>query len=130
MRKRIEEEIEEERWQQELEAKKRADYEQWLKTFNIDESKMVDKTSESYKTERDSSLVAFVKSRWVVSMAELMTRYELSVDQIIDKLTSHGVQGVYDQTQSRYVVLEEDQLKALAQFIEKKGRASRQEVAD
>lgn len=125
-----------------LQARERKkEYKRWKDMFTFEESgtlheidtgeNISNKDGNSFRYTRDesslSSLITYIKSKKIVKIEELALKYHLSSIEMIQRLevlqANNEINGIIDD-RGKFISLEESELDAIANFINRKGRVS------
>jgi len=139
-RKQDEKEKEDEAAKEEAERKakeeqERKEHEEYLKlkeAFAVeDEGYDVDESAESDNLLQE--FIQYIKKAKVVSTEELASRFKLRAQEAVDRIRAleaeGSITGVIDD-RGKFIYISPDELKAVAKFINQRGRVSVQELAE
>ncbi|CAI4231194.1 unnamed protein product [Auanema sp. JU1783] len=134
-KERLEEEAEEERKRKEKEEKEKREHEEYLAmkaSFAVEEEGfdiMEGEEAENLLKE----FVDYVKKSKVVNMDELAAHFDLKSDQAVNRLQffleNGQLQGVVDD-RGKFIYITNEELDAVAKFINQRGRFSIHELAE
>ncbi|WKX99315.1 hypothetical protein Q1695_014304 [Nippostrongylus brasiliensis] len=134
-RERLEEEAEQERLRKEKEEREKRELEEYLalkESFAVEEEGF-DQLEEEESSNLMKEFVDYVKTSKVVNMDELAAHFGLKSDEAISRLQffldNRILEGVMDD-RGKFICITEEELNAVAKFINQRGRVTIQELAD
>ncbi|KAJ1370575.1 hypothetical protein KIN20_032326 [Parelaphostrongylus tenuis] len=134
-REREEEKLEQERLMKEKEEREKRELEEYLAmkaSFAVEEEGF-DQIEEEESNNLMNQFVEYVKTSKIVNMDELAAHFGLKSDEVISRLhyfLDNGLlQGVMDD-RGKFICITDDELNAVAKFINQRGRITIQELAE
>jgi len=119
--------------QAELEEKKRLDeeYMQWQGEIKLESAGNAEEEASSHSQSMLSEFIQFIKKRKVVSVDELSDEFRIPSSSVVSRLQaleeSGLITGILDD-RGKFIYLTEEELDAVARFIERRGRVSLSDV--
>nr|CAB3236880.1 DDRGK domain-containing protein 1 [Phallusia mammillata] len=117
------------------EEKERREHEEYLKLkemFSVEEEGQADITSEEQSQNLLQEFVTYIKENKVVLLEDLASHFGLRTQQAIDRvqeMLKDGIlTGVIDD-RGKFIYISTEELKAVAEFVEQRGRVSITELA-
>ncbi|XP_055855940.1 DDRGK domain-containing protein 1 [Episyrphus balteatus] len=117
------------------EERERKEHEEYLKmkaAFSVEEEGF-EEGEESEKENLLQEFIQYIKDNKVVVLEDLATHFKLKTQQAIDRITelqaNGSITGVIDD-RGKFIYITEDELLAVAKFINQRGRVSISELAE
>lgn len=111
--------------------KKQEEYDQWQHLFEVDEEGEAQSLDDNGSASLLQSFISHVKQCKVVVLEDLAAHFKLKTEQVIERLKSHeeqgAITGLFDD-RGKFIYLTEDELQAVARFIEVRGRVAINEL--
>lgn len=135
--KRKEEELQKEEEEKKLrEEKERQEYEEYLKlkeSFEIQEEGCEEEGDENVAKNKLQDFINYVKNNKVVLLEDLASQFQLKtqdcIDRVQDLLLQEQLVGVIDD-RGKFIYITNEELEAVAKFINQRGRVSINELVD
>ncbi|XGW17987.1 hypothetical protein V3C99_002524 [Haemonchus contortus] len=134
-RERLEEEAEQERLRKEKEEREKRELEEYLalkESFAVEEEGF-DQLEEEESHNLMKEFADYITKSKVVNMDELAAHFGLKSDEAVSRLQyflDNGLlEGVMDD-RGKFICITDEELKAVAKFINQRGRVTIQELAD
>uniref|UniRef100_A0A0N4ZYE7 DDRGK domain-containing protein 1 n=1 Tax=Parastrongyloides trichosuri TaxID=131310 RepID=A0A0N4ZYE7_PARTI len=125
----------EEKEKKEKEEHEKKIYEEYLKmkeAFSIEEEG-IEEVDEDALRNLKKEFLDFIKEVKVIHLDELASKFNLTVSDVRSRLTTFledgSISGVIDD-RGKFIYITEDEWKAVAQFINNRGRVTLQEIVD
>lgn len=123
---------EEERLAEEMERRQQEEFEAWKDQMEVEDDGGAAKTPEQLEAELEQ-FVQSVKQQKVILLEALASEWNLTVTQVLERLaeleTAGRLCGVVDE-RGMYIYVTPEELEALANFIQTKGRISISRLAE